>query len=169
MKKYRFSLGRVLALRKVEADMARARLEKQMAEVRRHEDMRREIARQIAEAAAAARVSGVTGIELAGAENFRGYANRADAMVAAEQAKAVAEAHRRRQLLMEAERKVKALETLDERGLTRWRRELAHEIEQFASEAFLARWKPPQAFLDPVSPDHRHHDSPPSSGPGSEI
>lgn len=145
MKKYRFPLERVQALRRLEADLARARVENQMAEVRKHEEMRREISRQASESAAAARISGVTGLELAGAENFRHYAARAESVVAAEQARAVSEAHRLRQMLIEAQRKVKALETLDERRLTQWRREMAHEVEQFASEAFLARWRPPQA------------------------
>jgi flagellar export protein FliJ len=149
MKKYRFPLERVLGLRRTEAELARARLEKQVGEVRRHDDMRREIARQAAESAAAARVDGVTGMELAGAENFRQYANRADSLVAAEQGKAAAEAHRMQQSLIEAERKVKALETLDERRLSAWRKELASEIEQFASEAFLARWKPREQQADP--------------------
>jgi flagellar export protein FliJ len=154
VKKYRFPLERVLGLRRMEADLARAQLEKQMGEVRKHEEMRREIARQAAESAAAARVDGVTGMELAGAENFRNYAARADTAVAAEHGKASIEANRLRQALMEAERKVKALETLDERRLSAWRRELSSEIEQFASEAFLARWKPqeqadPESDLDP--------------------
>ena len=152
MKKYRFPLERVLGLRRTEADLARARLEKQMVEIRRHDDMRREIARQVAESVAAARVDGVTGMELAGAENFRQYANRADTIVAAEQGRAAAEAQKMQQALIEAERKVKALETLDERRLSVWRRELAGEIEQFASEAFLARWKPPAREKD-SSPD----------------
>ena len=152
MKKYRFPLERVLGLRRAEADLARARLEKQMVEVRRHDDMRREIARQAAESAAAARVDRVTGMELAGAENFRQYANRADSLVAAEQGKTAAEAQRMQQALIEAERKVKALETLDERRLSVWRREFSIELERFASEAFLARWKP-QAPERVASPD----------------
>lgn len=140
MKKYRFPLERLLAIRRMEAEVARAALERQLAEVRRHEEFRREIARQSAEASRGGVRSGATGMELAGAANFRGYARQADGMVAAEQRKAVAAAEGKRRGLMEAEQRVKALETLDERGRERWRKELDREVEQFASEAFLARW-----------------------------
>ena len=150
MKKYRFPHERILALRRLEAEMIRVRMEHQAAEVRKQEEFRREIARQAKESAMAARQSGVTGMELIGAENFGRYASRADAMVAEQQRRSVAQLQKEHQLLIAAERKAKVFEKLDEAGRARWRKALAHEVEQFAAEAYLARWRPRQT---PEVPD----------------
>ena len=145
MKKYRFPFERILALRRMEADLVRVGLQRQLAEVTRQDEFRKEIARQVTESNNAVRRPEVTGLELTGAVNFRQYAGRADAMVAAEREKTLIEVRKCRQLVVEAERKVKALETLDERRRLSWRLEMEREVEQAAAESYLARWRPQRA------------------------
>jgi flagellar export protein FliJ len=141
MKKYQFPLGRLLELRRMQVEMARVQYQRQLGEVREQDEMRREISRQINAAGEAALREGASGVERAGAGNFREYARRADAAVAVEQKRAVVAAEALRQGVVLAEQKVAALEMLDERGQRVWRKQLAAEVEQFAAESYLGRWK----------------------------
>ena len=106
MKKYHFPHERILAIRRLESAAIQARLERHHSEVRKQDEFRREIARQVRESAEAARQPGVTATELAGAENFARYASRADLLVAEQQRRSMAELEKEQQLFIAAERKV---------------------------------------------------------------
>jgi hypothetical protein len=111
-----------------------------MLDVRQMAGFRREIARQRHESDRATQQPSLLGVELAGVNAFGRFAARADRIAAGQEAQAQERADAQRGRMVEADRRVKVLEKLEERSRREWRRGYDKELEQLAAEAFLATW-----------------------------
>lgn len=143
MKRYSFPLARVLAFRRLQRDLERAAMERSLAEVRRIAEFGEQI-RQESEATARdlvtrTPVEPVDGTQLAGLDGYRRYLKRVAAEVDLHHRRAEVAAGNQRLKLVEAERRMKVLEHLEERTRKEWDTAMHKEIEDFAGEAFLAR------------------------------
>lgn len=141
MKKFQFSLGRVLDWREMLAQVEESKLERLYAELRAIESNEAALQAERARSEkAVAEAASQQGFELAALDAFRRFAvaehtrleqRRADcAKRIAEQIQAVA---RKR-------RDVRLLEHLRQKRLKSWERDAAREIETQAGEIYLAKW-----------------------------
>ncbi|MBK7929326.1 MAG: hypothetical protein IPJ98_18165 [Bryobacterales bacterium] len=143
MKKFHFPLERVLAFRRLQRDLERAALEKAQGEVRRIEDLAEEVRRE-AESTALDVINRsadepLDGTQLSGLDGYQHYLQRVARDVEVHRRRAEAAAAEQRQKLVEAERRMKVLDHLQDRAREQWKHALAKEVEDLAAEAFLAR------------------------------
>ena len=143
MKKFHFPLERVLTFRRLQRDLERAALEKSLGEVRRIEELAQEVRRE-AEATARDVISRspdepLDGTQLGGLDGYQHYLKRVAHDVEVHRQRAETAASQQRQKLVEAERRMKVLEHLQERARDEWKHALSKEVEDLAAEAFLAR------------------------------
>ena len=141
MKNFHFPLERVLAYRRLQRDIERGRLEQSLAHVRKVEDLAAEIRREGEMTEADVRTSPMDGTQLRSLEGYRGYLKRSANEVEMHRRRAEHAAEQQRTQLVEAERSVRMLEKLESKARAEWQSALQREMEEFASEAFLARWK----------------------------
>lgn len=143
MKQFHFPLQRVLNFRKLQRDLERAKLEKAIGEVRRIEEIGREI--RLESESTARDVLGraghepLDGTQLMGLDDYRRFLKRMAAEVEQHQRRAEVAASHQRVALVEAERRMKVLEHLEDNCRQAWNAELNKEIDDFAGESFLAR------------------------------
>ncbi len=143
MKRFHFPLERVLTFRRLQRDLERAKMEKALGEVRRIEEIGHEVRRE-AELTARDVISRgesepLDGTQLIGLDDYRQYLKRVANEVEAHRKRAEMAAGNQRVKLVEAERRMKVLEHLEEKTRQAWKAELNKEVEDFAGEAFLAR------------------------------
>ena len=142
MQSFRFSLERVLSWRRTEREREEAQLATLLAERHRLESLRQQILgaweRAGRELVAAGRVDGGELAALAGyrtrLEKER-ISNERDRAASAERIDA------QRAQVTAAHRRFRLLEKLRGRRLEEWHSAWNREMESFASEAFLARWR----------------------------
>jgi hypothetical protein len=84
----------------------------------------------------------ITGRELAALGNFRLLVRSREAGIARQRAERVKSLAVQRAALLEAQRRCRLLERLRERRLEEWRLAGNKEIEELASETYLAQWTP---------------------------
>jgi len=141
MKNFHFPLERVLGWRRAELQRAEV-LFKQQASVLAGID------REAAEAAAAERRMEIQvrtwrpvwGGDLAALGAFRLATQKREAVLEARRSEVQQELSKRHATMLEARRKVRLLERLQDRRLTEWRAQCDRELEQEAAEAYLAGW-----------------------------
>jgi flagellar export protein FliJ len=145
--KFVFPLDRVLAFRRLQADIERAALEKLAGE-------RQKIVAQIAEVERQAELtvrdaatrSGLTIVveELTAREGYLEHLRRLGAEMSRVLAAKDAEVARQRQILMEAERRCRLIEKLRERKMEEWEADLERRYEEMAADAHRSRmhWAP---------------------------
>lgn len=142
MKPFRFSLERVLEWRREELEKEETALRALSAERERLQARRRMIEESLeAEQRALIRSASVSSQTLAALESWKGWV-RAEIRRLDHHAQ---ELERRittqRLRVLEAQRRVKLLERLREKARRRWTAEWNRELENFAAEAYLARWR----------------------------
>jgi hypothetical protein len=141
MTAYRFRLQKVLEWRRTELELEEARYRQQAAVVSEIDRARAELAARLIHTEAAVRSwNPVTERDLAALGEFRLHVRARDAELARRRAASVQELASRQAAMLEARRRYRLLERLKERGLEAWTAERDRELEQLASEAFLARW-----------------------------
>ena len=97
-----------------------------------------ECAVQAAEESVAAAAPAIE--ELLALDAYRGFANRERVRMSQIETGLRSKAEAQRQLLVEAERRLEALNRLKERKFSDWRRELDKEQETLVAELVVARW-----------------------------
>ncbi|MBZ5591186.1 MAG: hypothetical protein LAP39_03050 [Acidobacteriia bacterium] len=141
MRNFRFSLERILSWRRLELQAEEARLAVLFAERSRLDAARTEI--RAARESAASRLWAAGTVDGSELESLQGYRQRLEKkMVAMDRRRAQsAEQIALEQVrVVDAHRRVRLLEKLRGRRLEEWRTAGQRELENFASEAFLARW-----------------------------
>jgi flagellar FliJ protein len=143
MKPFRFPLDRVLEWRREELETEQAALRALHAERERLQARRRWLEESLeAERRALVASATVESQALEALESWkvwvRGEFQRLGSL-AQELERRIAV---QRFKTLEAQRKVKLLERLREKAFQRWTAELNRELENFAAEAYLARWRP---------------------------
>jgi hypothetical protein len=125
--------------------MERLRGEKIRAELRAIDEERVKLRTEIEISGARLRPAGwALGVELEALDRFRRHADVEDLRLQRKRAECEQRMIAQTKVVTAKEREVKVLEHLREKRLTAWTAELDREIEQQASEAFLARWRPPE-------------------------
>jgi hypothetical protein len=141
MPNFRFSLERILSWRRTELHGEEARLAALFAE-RGRLDAQRAAVSDMRESAARRLLAGgaVDGSEL---ESLQGYRRRLEKELVAMDRRRAQSAERialQQVRVVDAHRRVRLLEKLRARRLEEWRTAWQREVENLASEAFLARW-----------------------------
>jgi hypothetical protein len=138
---FRFPLDKALEWRQKQLELEEVRYRRQAAAIA-------SLDRQRAEAEAAGiraeiemrQQPSVEGRELAALDRFRLRVKRDEAQIAQQHADAARILAERQAAMMEARRRAKLLERLRERRLEEWESKCDRELEEIASEAFLAQW-----------------------------
>lgn len=142
MKRFTFSLDRVLAWRRIEARRERLRWEQIRAELGAIDAERDALrAERINSAARLRSARSALGEELEALDRFRHYVDAEQARLAQKRAGCERRLIEQSRVAAAKERDVKILEHLRERRFRDWKIESDREIEQQAAEAFLARWQ----------------------------
>ena len=140
MTNFRFRLEKVLAWRRTQLELEDTKLKKQIAEVAELDRERAELEATAVRAQAEVRAwSPVSGHELASLASFRRHVEDSEKGLAARRATAVQKLQAQQQALLEARRRCRLLERLEQRRRAEWQAATNVEIEQLAAESHLAR------------------------------
>lgn len=142
MRTFQFPLERILSWRRSEFGGEEARLGPLLAERKRLEEVRRDLVAAWERAGSELLAAGpVDGGDLAALGGYRARLER-DLEANMRQRKDAEERVSRQQArVRETHRRVRLLEKLRHRQLQEWRVAWNRELENFAGEAFLARWR----------------------------
>jgi flagellar export protein FliJ len=143
MRGFQFSLERVLSWRRTELRAEEARLGPLVAERARLEAAHVEIVRAHAHAQEDLLSSGpVSGAELEALAHYRVRLEKQKIAVEQNARQCGERIAAQRARIVETQRRARLLEKLRGRRLEEWRSEGERETENFAGEAYLARWRP---------------------------
>ena len=142
MKAFRFPLERVLDWRQMQLGMERSKIQTIANRIQQLDNRRRTLAaeRSLAEREVL-QATTLEGQDLARIAAFQLHVGNEELTIAETRGKCEHELTAQREKLIEAQRQVKLLQNLRDKRLTRWSADLAREQEQFAGEAYLARWQ----------------------------
>jgi flagellar biosynthesis chaperone FliJ len=142
VKKFRFSLEKLLHYRQARLAVEQARLDRILAEQRALAERRAALGREerlVMENLR--RLPVLTSSELEAAASFRRFARSEAVRLLSLEGELVSRLERQRQAVVEARRGVEALEQLRARKHESWRREVDRELENQVAELVVARWK----------------------------
>jgi flagellar export protein FliJ len=142
MKSFQFPLQKALDLRATQLELEEAGFERAAAVVAAI-DREREALLE-ARAAAERQVRGalsVPGEDLAALGAYRRHAEAEEKRIAQRRAQAVQALDQQRGVMLEARRRLRLLERLKERRQAEWTAGAAKELEEMASESYLAQWR----------------------------
>ena len=142
MRKFRFSLEKLLHYRQARLAVEQARLDRILAEQRALAERRAALEREerlVMENLR--RLPVLTSSELEAAASFRRFARSEAVRLLSLEGELVSRLERQRQAVVEARRGVEALEQLRARKHESWRREVDRELENQVAELVVARWK----------------------------
>jgi hypothetical protein len=141
VKSFRFPLDKALEWRRAQLEVGEAQFKREvaaLAELDRRRDALRESAR-LADAQVREWES-VTGRDLAALAEFRLHVKAREREMAGQRAEQVKRIAARQAAMLEARRRCRLLERLRDRRLEEWRGAEARELEELASESYLANW-----------------------------
>ena len=142
MKKFSFTLDRVLDWRRLQVRMEEIRLEQMNLQRRTLEIQRAELVAEFVRIQnSILDAPGVTGGELETWDSFRQFADAEGKRIECTIASAQEQADRQIQVVAAKRREVQLLEKLKDRRKEVWLQELDKETQQLAEETYLARWK----------------------------
>lgn len=141
MTRFRFSLARVLELRRTQLEMEEARLQKRTAAIAELDGKRADVEAAGLRAETEVRGRGaVAGRDLEALGAYRLRVRQQALEIVARRVECEREADEQRITMMEARRRVRLLERLQERRHAEWRASADKELDDAASEAYLAKW-----------------------------
>jgi flagellar export protein FliJ len=144
MKRFAFTLERVLAWRRMQARMERLKWEQIRAELRSIEAQREHLRGERERAAARLNTAAsATGADFAALDRFRKHVDSERARLETKRTECAQRLLAQTHVTTAKERDVKVLEHLRERCLKTWTAELDRETEQQAAESYLSRWRIP--------------------------
>jgi hypothetical protein len=142
MKKFHFSLDRVLDWRRTQVRMEQIKLERMLAELQRLESLAAAVQAERAEAQRAViQASSSLGSDLLAFNTFRSGSIARSAGLDRERSACMERIRAQRAVLSGKEREVRLLEKLREDRLGAWVQEQDREIDQQAAEGHLGRWR----------------------------
>jgi hypothetical protein len=141
MNGFRFSLQNVLDWRRCELELEEAKLRRQAAAIAELDRARAELESEgIAAELSVRERNPVAGSELVALAGFRMGVRLKEQRIAAQRAAREQDLARQRQTMLEARRRYRLLERLRDRRWEEWRAAASRELENFASESYLAQW-----------------------------
>ncbi|MCS7023399.1 MAG: hypothetical protein NZV14_01255 [Bryobacteraceae bacterium] len=142
MKRFRFELDPALRWRKQRLDLHQAKLQQLNWELGRVRAASQQLASDYQQAEAFTRShSEINAADLQALAAYRYAIDERQRQLRRQEAQLVEDVERQRRLWMEEARQLQLLEKLKQRKRQEWSQQLAREIDQQASEAYLAQWK----------------------------
>ena len=142
MKKFHFPLERVRRYRKLQMEAEQVKMEQLQAHLRSIDSMEAELWRQKQQAEQALVESPIVGAsELAVVDSFRAYTQRMANIFTLRRVQVEEEMSLQKENLLAAKQRYEVLERLKSSSRAKWQYQLDRELEQLATEAYLARWK----------------------------
>jgi hypothetical protein len=141
MNPFRFRLEKVLEWRRLQLEQEEARFRRQSALLAEIDRSRADLeAAGVHTEAQVRQWNPVEGRDLAALGAYRVEIRRQQDRMAEARREAVRQLADQQQKLLEAQRRCRLLERLKERRLAEWREGFDRELQELASESFLARW-----------------------------
>jgi flagellar export protein FliJ len=138
---FRFSLQRVLDLRRRQLDLEETKLRSHAAEIAALDRERAGLEASAISAELQVREwSALEGGDLTALGNFRLHIQRREAEISARRSQYQQKLEEQRKLVLEAQRRCRVVERLKERRLSEWQSAQDREIEAAAAESYLAQW-----------------------------
>ena len=143
MKRFQFPLARVRDFRRQQLEIEEAKLQRLLAE---RQSLEAEAYRLVSETGEARKSLAVTTSSQAGqlvaADRYLRHLQVVQKGHAAKLADWQTRAAKQRQVMVEARRRVRLLEKLEQKQLRQWQAEADREQENLSAELYLARWNP---------------------------
>ena len=140
MNAFRFSLKRVLDWRRTQLEVEEARYRQQAAKLAELDRMRAEIEAAGIRAEVQVREWGdVTSSDLEALSSFRVRVKSQEKRIAVQRVEYAQKLAEQQKVMLEARRKCKLLERLEERKRAEWKAAVDKEVDELAAESFLAR------------------------------
>ncbi|HUI79698.1 MAG TPA: hypothetical protein VLY24_17350 [Bryobacteraceae bacterium] len=140
MTAFRFRLAKVLGLRRTQLDLEDAKLKRQIAQVAELDRARAELeAAAIRSETEVRNWSPLLGRELAALAHFHRHVQDREKEIAVRHQQAVEQLQAQQQVMMEARRRCRLLERLEQRQFAEWQAAGDRELEQLAAESYLSR------------------------------
>jgi flagellar biosynthesis chaperone FliJ len=141
MKKFQFSLGRVMDYRQTLERVEEAKLQTLYAELRGIDERKASINDERTRSERAVREEKrPSGLELAALDTFRRFAVAELTRLEQKRAECAKRVAAQIQVVAQKRRDVRLLDQLRGSRLKAWQREADREIDQYAEEAYLAKW-----------------------------
>jgi flagellar export protein FliJ len=141
MKRFEFRLARVRDFRRQQLEMEEAKLELLRAERRQLEAESLRLRNEASGTRNSLMVTGsVEAQELVAADHYLHYLATAEKQQAAKMANSQERTAKQQQAVVEARRRVRLLEKLEEKQLRLWKADVDREQENLSAELYLARW-----------------------------
>jgi flagellar export protein FliJ len=139
---FRFPLKRVLDWRHTQLELEEAQYKQQAAALAELDRVRAEIEAQGIRAEVQVREwNPVAGCDLGALSSFRTRVKSEEAQLALRRTECERKLAEQQATMLEARRRCRLLERLEERRLAEWRAARDREIDELAAESFLAKWK----------------------------
>lgn len=141
MTQFRFRLHRVLEWREKQLELEEARYKQQAAEIASLDNAKAELESTRLHAETGLRAStALSGYDLAALSGFREYVQIQSRNLAVRRAEAEKSLVMQQEAMLEARRRCRLLERLKARRLSEWEAARDKELDELASESYLARW-----------------------------
>ena len=141
MTSFRFPLKKVLDWRRVQLGVEEARYKQQAAELAGLDRERAELeAAGIRTEVQVRAWNPVAGHELGALDAFRAHVKARETEIALRRMESARKLGEQQKVMLEARRRCRLLERLEERRLAEWRAACAHELDALAEESYLAKW-----------------------------
>lgn len=141
MKRFRYSLESLMRLRQARLDEELIKLEKAASAITHVDRTRGELDQVCREAAQSTAAAGaIQGWQLSALDQFRRFAYQEDRRLIRLRGQLVDEFEDQRLKVVEAHKKVRALEVLKEKRMEDWKSEFDREQAQAVSDVVVARW-----------------------------
>jgi hypothetical protein len=141
MTTFQFRLDRVLAWRRTQLELAEIEFRREAGALAELEHASADLeARSIRTEAEVRQWSSLAGSDLLALSGFRLHVGRRAKELAAQRTQQAGKLAEREQAMLEARRRCRLLERLRERRLAEWQAASGRELEQVASESYLARF-----------------------------
>jgi flagellar export protein FliJ len=141
MNAFRFPLQKVLEYHRKQLELAEVRYKQQLAVVSDLDRQRSDIEAAGTTAEIEVRQwGGIAGCDLAALGRFRTRVKSEEARIGGQRAEAEKEVAVRQEAMLQARRSAKLLERLRERRLEEWEAQRDRELDELASDSFLAQW-----------------------------
>ncbi len=154
MKAFHFQFDRVRQWRAQQLEMEKTQLPKLFEERNRIEGRRRALDRERQEEVQRVLGAGsAMAAELAALDAFTRWVKAEGHRLLDAESAVTQRIAAQQQRVVEASRRVELLDRLKQKRLSEWRSEFDREQENLAGELYLAKWRPPQAAVQPPSID----------------
>jgi hypothetical protein len=141
MSAFRFSLEKALEWRRKQLELEEVRYKQRMAAVAELDGARAALAAEGIRAEAEVRQwSEIVGRDLAALGSFRLDIKKREGEIGLRRVECLREAAAQQTIMLEARRRARLLERLKERRRAEWQSAEDRELENLASESFLAQW-----------------------------